>query len=137
MSDEKTKSDRLPKAATPATESARSIRVQAIQPPIRRVNPLGMRVLVRIGDTQDVSDGGLYLPEGARQSMSESLLAEVLEVASAVDLSSSEETNVSGIPLGAKVLIKKNIGVRVPWDDTLRIVDTAEVLAVVTEIEII
>lgn len=103
---------------------------------IRRVSPLGLRVLVRIlGDT-NVSDGGLYLPEGAKQAMSESLLAEVLEVASAVDHHTDEETNVSGVPLGAKVLIKKNSGVKVPWDEALRIVETVDVLAIVNEIEI-
>ncbi|MCB0310694.1 MAG: hypothetical protein KDD42_05635 [Bdellovibrionales bacterium] len=104
--------------------------------PVRRVNPLGMRVLVRLQDSRNRSDGGLYLPEGAKESQADSLVAEVVEVASATDLDTQEETNISGIPLGATVLIKKDAGVKVPWDDKLRIVETAEVLATVAEIEI-
>lgn len=104
--------------------------------PIRRISPLGMRVLVRIRPEKNVSDGGLYLPEGAKQSMAESVVAEVLEVASAVDRDTKEEANISGIPMGASVLIKKTSGVKVPWDDTLRLVETSEVLALVHEIEL-
>lgn len=104
---------------------------------IRRLNPLGMRVVVRIVKEANVSDGGLYLPEGARQAMTESILAEVVEVASAVDEDTHEETNVSGIPLGASVLIPKDAGVKVPWDDALRIVETKEILALVDEMNII
>jgi len=103
---------------------------------IRRINPLGMRVVVRFQGERDVSEGGLYLPEGAKQNMQESLVAEVIEVASATDDHTHEETNVSGIPLGAKVLIKKNAGVKVPWDESLRIVETQEVLALVSEFTI-
>ena len=91
---------------------------------IRRVAPIGMRVVVRIRPDANVSDGGLYLPEGAKQATQESLIAEVLEVASAIDSHTDEETNVSGIPLGATVLIAKGAGVRVPWDEHLRIADT-------------
>ncbi|MBX7139321.1 MAG: co-chaperone GroES family protein [Oligoflexia bacterium] len=98
--------------------------------------PLGMRVVIKIISDTDMSDAGLYLPEGAKQAMAESLLGEVLEVASAIDSDSREEENISGVPLGAKVLVKKGSGVKVPWDETLRIVETAEVLALVTEIEI-
>ena len=103
---------------------------------IRRVSPLGMRVLVRIQESEDVTDGGLYLPEGAKQNMAESVIAQVVEVALASDHKTQEETNISGVPLGAKVLIKKNAGVRVSWDDSLRIVETSEVLATVSEIEL-
>ena len=60
----------------------------------------------------------------------------MLEVASAIDSDTSEETNVSGIPWGAKVLIPKDAGVKIPWDDTLRIVDSYEVLAIVDEVEV-
>lgn len=81
-----------------------------------------------------MTEAGLYLPEGAKQSMMESLLAEVIEVASASDVHSDEETNVSGVPLGAKVLIPKNAGVKIPWDDESRIVDTQDILAIVDEI---
>jgi hypothetical protein len=53
-----------------------------------------------------------------------------------VDSRTDEETNVSGIPLGAMVLIPKTVGVRVPWDEDLRIIDTREVLAVIDEISL-
>lgn len=95
-----------------------------------------MRVLVRIQPEHNVSEGGLYLPEGAKQNTQESLVAEVLEVASATDHRTDEETNVSGIPMGSTVLIKKTAGVRVAWDDYLRIVETSEVLAIVSQFEI-
>ena len=103
---------------------------------IRTVNPLGMRVLVKICERDDVTEGGLYIPENAKKNMAESLIAEVLEVASALDSDTHEETNVSGIPLGAQVLIGKEAGTVVPWDDSLRIVETKEVLAIVDEVAI-
>lgn len=103
---------------------------------IRRVNPIGFRVLVRLKIDTNQTETGLYLPEGAKQSMAESLLAEVVEVASAMDDRTDEETNVSGVPLGALVLIPKNAGVKVPWDEELRIVESKEILALVNEISI-
>ena len=103
---------------------------------LRRVHPLGLRVLVRIQRDANVTDSGLYLPEGAKEAMQESIVAKVIEVASAHDSDTSEETNVSGIPLGARVLIPKTAGVRVPWDDELRLVETREVLALVDEISL-
>ena len=104
---------------------------------LRRISPLGMRVLVKIQPADSRTDTGLYLPQGSNVQQSESLVAEVLEVASAHDSDTNEETNVSGIPLGAIVLIAKHAGVRVPWDDSLRLVATKEVLAVIDEIEIV
>lgn len=104
--------------------------------PMRRIHPLGLRVVARVVKESNVSAGGLYLPEGAKEATQESLLAQVIEVASAVDSRTDEETNVSGIPLGAMVLIPKTVGVRVPWDEDLRIIDTREVLAVVDEISL-
>lgn len=104
---------------------------------IRKVNPLGMRVVVQLKRDSNMSEGGLYLPEGAKQNLSESLLAEVVEVASAIDHHTDEESNISGVPLGALVLVPKNAGVKVPWDDDLRIVETKEVLAIVNEVEIV
>jgi co-chaperonin GroES (HSP10) len=104
--------------------------------PMRRIHPLGLRVVARVVKESNLSAGGLYLPEGAKEATQESLLAQVIEVASAVDSRTDEETNVSGIPLGAMVLIPKAVGVRVPWDEDLRIIDTREVLAVVDEISI-
>jgi co-chaperonin GroES (HSP10) len=92
-----------------------------------------MRVVVKIRKDSNTTKTGLYLPEGAKQAADESLLGEVLEVASAHDLDSNEETNISGIPLGALVLIPKDAGVKVPWDEDLRIIDTKNVLALVYE----
>ena len=63
-------------------------------------------------------------------------MAEVLEVASALDEETDEETNVSGVPRGALVLIPRDAGTRVPWDDRLRIVETQEILALVHEIRL-
>ena len=93
-------------------------------------------MLVSLCDEQDMTDGGLYLPEGAKQNMDESSLAIVVEVASAHDTDTDEEANVSGIPLGATVLIAKNSGVRVPWDDKLRIVNTKDILGIVDEVSV-
>ncbi len=101
---------------------------------IRKINPLGMRVVVKILSDQNMTEAGLYLPEGAKQAMMESLRAKVVEVARAED--EHDDANVSGIPLGEYVLIPKTAGVRVPWDDTLRIVDTKDVLAVIREISV-
>ena len=95
-----------------------------------------MRVLVRIPEESNKTDGGLYLPEGAKGNMHESVIAEVVEVASAVDDENGESTNVSGIPAGSFVLIEKNVGVRVPWDEKLRIVETGDVLALVDRINL-
>lgn len=103
---------------------------------LRSISPLGMRVVIRLRVDSNMTDGGLYLPEGAKQNLQESLLGEVIEVASAIDNESDEETNISGVPLGALVLIPKKAGITVPWDDNLRIVDTKEVLAIVNEEEI-
>ncbi len=100
------------------------------------VNPLGMRVLVKIPNESFRTGAGLFIPENAKDSMSESIVADVIEVASAMDDDSHEETNISGIPLGAKVLINKKVGTQVPWDSSLRIVETKDVLAVVEEINL-
>jgi co-chaperonin GroES (HSP10) len=103
---------------------------------IRRVSPIGFRVLVRVEKEASVTDSGLYLPEGAKQSAMESLICQVMEVASAAEHDSDEDTNISGIPLGAWVLIAKHAGVKVPWDETLRLVDTKDVLATIEEISL-
>ena len=95
-----------------------------------------MRVVVAIKKEGNVTDAGLYLPEGAKQAMTESILAEVVEVASAMDDHSDEETNVSGVPLGALVLIRKDAGVRIPWDENLRVVETRDILCLVNEISL-
>jgi co-chaperonin GroES (HSP10) len=104
---------------------------------MRKISPLGMRVLVKLRPDTNVSEGGLYLPEGAKQAMSESLLAEVMEVAIAHDDRTEEEANISGVPLGSLVLIPKQAGIKVPWDQELRIIETKEILALVNEIDIV
>ncbi len=101
------------------------------------ISPLGFRVVVRIRKTTNQTQSGLYLPEGAKENNQQSLLGEVIEVASAIDEETMEDTNISGIPQGALVLIPTDVGVRVPWDDALRIVETQDVLAIVEEMDIV
>ena len=104
---------------------------------VRRLNPLGMRVVVRIRRDSNQTEAGLYLPEGAKEATDESLVGEVIEVASAVDVDTDEEANISGIPHGSLVLIPRKAGTKVPWDDDIRIVETKEVLALIHEQEIL
>lgn len=104
---------------------------------VRHIMPLGPRVLVRVIHEEDVADSGLYLPAGAKERMQESLYGEVVEVARAKAEDPKQEgfgTNVAGVPHGARVLFGKGAGIRVPWDDDLRILETKEVLATVEEI---
>lgn len=101
------------------------------QETMHRINPLGLRVLVKILDSKDTSNGGLFLPENTKENMSESVIAKVVAVASAVDDETQENTNISGIPENALVLIEKCIGVKVPWNDKLRMVETIDILAIV------
>ncbi|MCO6429823.1 MAG: co-chaperone GroES [Deltaproteobacteria bacterium] len=101
------------------------------------MNPLGYRVVVKLIKEPNMTDAGLYLPEGAKENMQESLLAHVVEVASALDEDTDEEANVSGVPMGATVLIPKTSGVRIPWDEELRIIETKHILAVVEEVDVI
>jgi co-chaperonin GroES (HSP10) len=103
---------------------------------VRAIMPLGMRVVVHIRHDLDRTDSGLYLPEGAKEEKQESLLGEVIEVASAHDEELDEETNISGVPQGALVLIARDSGISVPWDDDIRIVETCDVLAIVEESEL-
>jgi len=136
----------LPDALVPSAELA---------PPRarRHVQPLGPRVLVRIRDIPARLESGLYLPATAVSTLPEAVLAEVVEVArtqpktepplasdgetDAADDDEAEVTlgqNVSGIPLGALVLFGRDHGVRVPWDDRLRLVEVRHILAIVDEI---
>lgn len=118
----------------------------------RHVQPLGPRVLVRILKDPDRLESGLFLPEGAKENTRQALLGEVVEVARTMpkvgfDFEEGEQDddgddedsanfgeNVSGIPLGAKVLFGKHRGLTVPWDESLRIVDVRHLLAIVDEI---
>lgn len=103
----------------------------------RHVMPLGPRVLARLlpGETQ--TSAGLYLPQGAREDKAEVAYAEVVEVARANpdDEDDGFGANVSGVPHGSRILFVKKNGLGVPWDDSLRIVEVKDVIAVVEELE--
>jgi co-chaperonin GroES (HSP10) len=96
--------------------------------------PLGMRVLVHVLRDEDRTDAGLYLPAGAKEAQLEALYGEVVEVARDRPTMDELSENVSGVPNGAKVLFRKDAGVRVPWDERLRVLDVKDVLATVEEI---
>jgi chaperonin GroES len=102
--------------------------------PHRLILPLGMRVLVQIIRDEDRTDAGLYLPAGAKEQNDDALYGKVVEVARDRPTTDEATENVSGVPLGAYVLIRKEAGVRVPWDDRLRMVDVKDVLATVEEV---
>jgi co-chaperonin GroES (HSP10) len=105
-----------------------------------------MRVLVRIIKDPDRLESGLFLPEGAKESSRQAVLGEVVEVARtmpkvAYELDDDDDEqeadlgeNVSGVPLGSKVLFGKERGIAVPWDESLRLVDVRHLLAIVDEI---
>lgn len=104
--------------------------------PLRVIAPLGMRVLVRLIPPDHRNAAGLYLPESVERRGEDALFGEVLEVARAEpDPQDIEGTNVSGIPAGAFVLFAPEAGFNVPWDATLRLVETKHVLAVVEQIQ--
>jgi chaperonin GroES len=101
---------------------------------VRHIRPLGMRILVKLIDTEERTASGLYLPQGVAEKHQDALFGEVIEVARTAEDDESLGENVSGVPAGARVLIPKDSGVAVPWDAGLRIVETAEVLATVEEV---
>ena len=104
---------------------------------VRYIKPLGPRVLVRTVKLEERSAAGLYLPEGVKEEHDDALYGEVVEVARA-DMSEEEPSlgeNVSGVPLGAFILFPKKEGLRVPWDENLRLLDVKNVVAVVEEVE--
>ena len=102
----------------------------------RLILPLGMRVLVQIirGGTDERTDAGLYLPAGAKEASDDALYGKVIEVARDRPTTDEATENVSGVPHGAHVLFRKEAGVRVPWDDRLRVIDVKDVLATVEEV---
>lgn len=100
----------------------------------RLILPLGMRILVRLIHDEDRTDSGLYLPAGAKEAQHEAAYAEVIEVARDRPTSDDVAENVSGVPHGAHVLFRKDAGVRVPWDEKLRLLDVKDVLATVEEL---
>ena len=104
----------------------------------RYIQPLGMRVLVRVIKEDDIHQSGLYLPAGSKEKMQEALYGEVLEVARTrpedLESKASLGENVSGIPCGVKVLFPKHEGLRIPWDESLRLLEVKNVLAIVEEV---
>ncbi len=103
----------------------------------RHIMPLGPRVLVKVLHGEDRAESGLYLPQGAKERSQEALFGEIVEVARAEAVDPKTEgfgVNVAGVPHGAKVLFQKTAGVKVPWDEELRLLETKEVLATVDEI---
>ena len=99
----------------------------------RLILPLGLRVLVQVMKDDDRSDGGLYLPQGAKEEQCEAAYGKVIEVARGKPTTELPAANVSGVPNGSRVLFKKEAGVRVPWDETLRVLDVKDILATVEE----
>ena len=100
----------------------------------RLIMPLGMRVLVNVLPQEDKTDAGLFLPAGAREAHHEALYGEVIEVARDRPTTDDLAENVSGVPQGSRVLFRKDAGVRVPWDERLRVLDVKDILATVEEI---
>jgi len=106
--------------------------------PTRLINPLGMRVLVRLLPRDERSKAGLYLPANVTDEGTDALYGEVIEVARThpEEMEELDGTNVSGIPDGALILFAPGAGHRVPWDANLRLVDTKDVLATVEEFKV-
>src|SRR5262245_21500631 len=104
---------------------------------VRHIMPFGPRVLVRVFREDEMAESGLYLPAGAKEKMQEALYGEVIEVARAAPENPRDEgfgPNVAGVPNGARILFAKTAGIRVPWDDELRLLESKEVLATVDEV---
>ncbi len=99
----------------------------------RLILPLGPRVLVSVIKDDDVTDAGLYLPQGAKEQHDEALYGEVIEVARDKPSTTEIGENVSGVPHGARVLFRKDAGTRVPWDEKLRLLEVKDILATVEE----
>jgi co-chaperonin GroES (HSP10) len=95
-----------------------------------------MRVLVEMVPINERTDAGLYLPAGAKEAQDEAFYGKVIEVARDRPTSDDVTENVSGVPLNAFVLFRKEAGVRVPWDDRLRVIDVKDILATVEEVAV-
>jgi co-chaperonin GroES (HSP10) len=93
-----------------------------------------MRILVQVLRDEERTDSGLYLPAGAKEAHDESLYGKVIEVARDSPSSNDVAENVSGVPHNAFVLFRKDAGVRIPWDEHLRVLDVKDVLATVEEV---
>lgn len=105
-------------------------------PAHRLILPLGLRVLVEVVRTEERTDAGLYLPAGAKEAQDEAFYGKVIEVARDRPTTDDVTENVSGVPQGAHVLFRKEAGVRVPWDDRLRLIDVKDILATVEEVQV-
>jgi co-chaperonin GroES (HSP10) len=101
----------------------------------RLILPLGLRVLVTVLRSEERTDSGLYLPSGAKEASDDALYGKVIEVARDRPTTDEATENVSGVPHGAFVLFRKEAGVRVPWDDRLRVIDVKDILATVEEVD--
>lgn len=102
--------------------------------PHRLILPLGLRVLVQMIKIEERTDAGLFLPQGAKEAHDDAHYGKVIEVARDRPTTDEATENVSGVPHGAHVLFRKEAGVRVPWDDRLRLVDVKDILATVEEV---
>jgi co-chaperonin GroES (HSP10) len=100
----------------------------------RLILPLGLRVLVQVIRIEERTDAGLYLPIGAKEAQDEAFYGKVIEVARDRPNTDDVTENVSGVPHGAFVLFRKEAGVRVPWDEKLRLIDVKDILATVEEV---
>ncbi len=100
----------------------------------RLILPLGLRVLVQVIKIEERTDAGLYLPAGAKEAHDEAFYGKVIEVARDRPTTDDVSENVSGVPLNAFVLFRKEAGVRVPWDERLRLIDVKDILATVEEV---
>ena len=99
----------------------------------RLILPLGFRVLVQVIKDDDRTETGLYLPAGSKEAHNEALFGQVIEVARDKPTTEERAENVSGVPNGAKVLFRKDAGIKVPWDERLRLLDVKDILATVEE----
>lgn len=102
--------------------------------PHRLILPLGLRVLVHVIKIDERTDAGLFLPAGAKEAHDDALYGKVVEVARDRPTTDDVSENVSGVPHGAHVLFRKEAGVRVPWDERLRLIDVKDILATVEEV---
>ena len=101
----------------------------------RHIQPLGPRVLVKLEENAERTPSGLYLPQGIQERHQVALYAQVIEVARDSLATEDLGDNVSGIPLGVFVLFPKEAGLPVPWDESLRLVKTGDIVAVIEEID--
>ncbi len=91
-------------------------------------------MLVQVIKIEERTDAGLFLPAGAKEAHDDALYGKVIEVARDRPTTDDVSENVSGVPHGAHVLFRKEAGVRVPWDDRLRLIDVEDILAAVGEV---